>query len=121
MSTISQSDRGTSSHRAPPGPGPGTATITHAEASQPLEKLQRPETRTPPRAGSALPPAGLMHVLDSVSGPPAKYSSWAAEGKWPSHQLCTIHSEQTHAVEPHARPSSQPTAWPASRSSPWPP
>jgi hypothetical protein len=56
-------------------------------ASQPLEKPQRPETRKPPAAGSAFPEAGLRPLEKSVSGPPAKSSSWASAEKCPSHQL----------------------------------
>jgi hypothetical protein len=64
-----------------PGPEPGTAIIAQLDGSQPLEKLQRPETRNPPLTGSAFPPAGLRQVLASVSGPLAKKSSWACAGK----------------------------------------
>lgn len=93
-----------------PGAEPGTATMAQLAASQPLEKLQRPETLKPPLTISALPPAGLRQLLASVSGPLRKNSSWACSGKWPSHQLWTSHSEQHQAVDPHARPSSQATA-----------
>jgi hypothetical protein len=64
-----------------PARGPGTETIPQLDASQPLEKLQRPETRNPPLTGAAAPPAGLRHVLANVSGPLAKKSSWARSEK----------------------------------------
>ena len=76
-----------------PGPAPGVATITQVAASHPLEKPQRPETRNPPSTGSALPFIGLRPLEKTVSGPVAKNSSCAFSGKWPSHQLCTAHSE----------------------------
>jgi hypothetical protein len=59
--------------------------MAQADASHPLEKLQRPETRTPPAAGSAVPPSGLRQVEASVSGPLAKKSSCACAGTCPSH------------------------------------
>ena len=113
VSTISQSDRGQAAtgHRRARSrarrPSPTPRRRSRWRSSSGRRRACRPA------AGSARPPAGLMHVLDSVSGPPAKYSSWAAAGKWPSHQLCTIHSEHTHAVEPHAAPQ-----FPADRVSP---
>jgi hypothetical protein len=62
--------------------------MTQLAASQPLEKLQRPETRRPPSsAGSPTPPAGFSAEQKSVSGPAAKSSSWTRSGKCPIHQL----------------------------------
>jgi hypothetical protein len=69
------------------------ATIAHVAGSQPLEKPQRPDIRRPPSTGSAFPPAGFKPLEKSVSGPLAKNSSWAFSGKWPSHQLWTVHRE----------------------------
>src|ERR1700675_1936900 len=90
VSTISQSARGSKSHMSP---GARTATMTQDAASQPLEKPHRPEIRKPPLVGTAFPPAGLRPEEKSVSGPPAKNSSCNRAGKWPIHQLWTVHRQ----------------------------